>query len=478
MQVQGQGLQPYNRTRYPTASKPIGIPVAAAKQSSHRYEDQNSLSPVDELTDSFRSVILKPPAVLKNPHTDRTEELKSKITLVDQDFHGLNVDEITEIAEAVVFVLSGSKSKGTYHEKKDTILPRTIYYDLTKKEAYVLLKTKGNLPAKKGGYKEGTRALQVIWPKRHSEFEVNKFFLLTSLDERKDSKIAHNKPFEVTVLQNIEALKAVFVPCHTFFAYQKIKKGTGEQIPKTCALYPFHPYTMAEAILDPRVETIHKIAFLMDVAKGLQLLHEAGIVHGDLKSSNVLISEDGNARLADFDFAQEFRNMNTPMIQRRSYGTLSHTAPELFKGVEILRYNYPQLDMYAFGVMAHEIGSGTVFWHPTITDLMHVKKSFQETEETMRSETAKFGKPQFETYATAQLLAKTIKSLRKTIVQKQESITAKCEFAKENIGKYPHDDAFDIHIIQDIAMQSLHPDLTKRASADAITRQMNNFYKL
>ena len=37
-----------------------------------------------------------------------------------------------------------------------------------------------------------------------------------------------------------------------------------------------------------------KVAALADIAEGIQYLHKSGIIHGDIKPSNVLISEDGD----------------------------------------------------------------------------------------------------------------------------------------------------------------------------------------
>ena len=42
-----------------------------------------------------------------------------------------------------------------------------------------------------------------------------------------------------------------------------------------------------------------KVAALADIAEGIQYLHKSGIIHGDIKPSNVLISEDSDN---DFGF--------------------------------------------------------------------------------------------------------------------------------------------------------------------------------
>ncbi|CAE6455991.1 unnamed protein product [Rhizoctonia solani] len=37
------------------------------------------------------------------------------------------------------------------------------------------------------------------------------------------------------------------------------------------------------------------------VCKGVQYLHTKGMIHGDLKATNILVSSDGSAKLTDFD---------------------------------------------------------------------------------------------------------------------------------------------------------------------------------
>jgi serine/threonine protein kinase len=47
-----------------------------------------------------------------------------------------------------------------------------------------------------------------------------------------------------------------------------------------------------------------RLKFITDVAKGLAYLHTLNVVHGDLKPSNILIDDNGNARLTDFGRAK------------------------------------------------------------------------------------------------------------------------------------------------------------------------------
>ncbi|KAG8698585.1 hypothetical protein FRC09_007160, partial [Ceratobasidium sp. 395] len=86
----------------------------------------------------------------------------------------------------------------------------------------------------------------------------------------------------------------------------------------------------------------------IQIVEGLSYLHRLGVIHGDLKGANVLISEDGSPRLADFGnaAAQEFSLRFT----QSTTGGLSPrwAAPELFKDTKC----NASADIYALGMEA------------------------------------------------------------------------------------------------------------------------------
>ena len=68
-----------------------------------------------------------------------------------------------------------------------------------------------------------------------------------------------------------------------------------------------------------------KVALLRDGATGIAFLHSVGIVHRDIKSSNLLMDADGNVKVADFGFATA-KQQNVTMTR---CGTPAWTAPEV-----------------------------------------------------------------------------------------------------------------------------------------------------
>jgi eukaryotic-like serine/threonine-protein kinase len=84
----------------------------------------------------------------------------------------------------------------------------------------------------------------------------------------------------------------------------------------------------------------------------LAALHTRGIVHGDIKPSNVMLEDSGRVVLMDFGAAQQFRTAGTSSVM---VGTLPYLAPELLRGDA----HSPQSDVYALGVLMFRLLTGT-----------------------------------------------------------------------------------------------------------------------
>ncbi len=91
-----------------------------------------------------------------------------------------------------------------------------------------------------------------------------------------------------------------------------------------------------------------------ELASALDALHEAGIVHRDVKASNVLLRGDVTAMLTDFGLAkgEAYTVLTKP---GQVMGTLDYLAPELIRGDEAS----PSSDVYALGCVVYECLTGT-----------------------------------------------------------------------------------------------------------------------
>jgi len=108
----------------------------------------------------------------------------------------------------------------------------------------------------------------------------------------------------------------------------------------------------------------------IQVAEGLQAVHDAGIVHRDLKAPNIMLDEQGAARLMDFGVAKRVGEA-TLTATGQVVGTPDYMSPEQAQGK---RVDF-RSDVYALGVLVYEIFTGHVPFHgqtPISTILKHI----------------------------------------------------------------------------------------------------------
>jgi serine/threonine-protein kinase len=95
------------------------------------------------------------------------------------------------------------------------------------------------------------------------------------------------------------------------------------------------------------------LRLVTEVAAGLDALHEAGVVHRDVKPANVMFDETGTARLTDFGLAKSYAY--TVLTKPGAVmGTVDYLAPEVLRGEDAT----PASDVYALGCLAYECLSG------------------------------------------------------------------------------------------------------------------------
>lgn len=102
------------------------------------------------------------------------------------------------------------------------------------------------------------------------------------------------------------------------------------------------------------------------VLAGVGAIHAAGIVHRDIKPQNVLIGQDGIARVTDFGIAQAAMDSGLTTAGT-TVGTAAYMAPEQAQGGHVTEAS----DLYAVGVMLYEMLTGAMpFESPTPMGMM------------------------------------------------------------------------------------------------------------
>ncbi|MFI9816137.1 serine/threonine-protein kinase [Saccharothrix variisporea] len=105
----------------------------------------------------------------------------------------------------------------------------------------------------------------------------------------------------------------------------------------------------------------------LEVLKALETAHAAGVVHRDVKPSNIMVLPDGGVKLADFGIA---RAMDDPGLTATGgvMGSPGYMAPELFHG----RPPSPASDLWALGATLFHAAEGrSPFQRETTAATMH-----------------------------------------------------------------------------------------------------------
>jgi eukaryotic-like serine/threonine-protein kinase len=121
------------------------------------------------------------------------------------------------------------------------------------------------------------------------------------------------------------------------------------------------------------------VRLVAHVGSGLDALHRAGIVHRDVKPSNVMIDEEGSAKLTDFGLAKG-RAYTVLTKPGTVMGTLDYIAPELLRGASAS----PASDVYALGCLAYEAVTGRApFGDKTMFELAAAHLNLEPADPTL-----------------------------------------------------------------------------------------------
>jgi serine/threonine protein kinase len=198
-----------------------------------------------------------------------------------------------------------------------------------------------------------------------------------ALDARNDREVAlkvlRDRPGDIANMQLAEA-RAIAALHH----------------PKIVAIYDAGmedglPYIATELIRGRALRDLESgsltyrqaLSYLVDVLEALEYAHTHGVIHHDIRPSNILTTDDGaSVKLADFGLSG--RTPEAPRTTRtgRIVGTIAYLAPERF----LSRPEDERADLYSIGVIMYELFTGTLPFRQDRNDL--VATMFSHVHET------------------------------------------------------------------------------------------------
>lgn len=100
---------------------------------------------------------------------------------------------------------------------------------------------------------------------------------------------------------------------------------------------------------------VEAVDIMKQVVSATALAHSMGIVHRDLKPQNILVTDSGIVKIADFGIAS-IQSLSQVTQTDTIMGSLHYLAPEIARGEKAT----PQSDIYALGVVFYELLRGDV----------------------------------------------------------------------------------------------------------------------
>ncbi|MEE8404515.1 MAG: serine/threonine-protein kinase, partial [candidate division Zixibacteria bacterium] len=91
----------------------------------------------------------------------------------------------------------------------------------------------------------------------------------------------------------------------------------------------------------------------IQICDGLSKAHKAGIVHRDIKSSNIVVDSDGRPKILDFGLAT-FKGSEEVTKDGSTIGTVAYMSPEQAQGQKIDHRS----DLFSFGIVLYELIAG------------------------------------------------------------------------------------------------------------------------
>src|ERR671933_576638 len=127
-----------------------------------------------------------------------------------------------------------------------------------------------------------------------------------------------------------------------------------------------------------RLPVAEAVAYAIEIARALGYAHQRHIVHRDVKPQNVLIDEEGSAKVTDFGIARSLDEEGLT-ADGRVLGTTDYVSPEQALGHDV----NGRSDLYSLGIVLYEMLAGDVPFHgenQVAVAMKHVRESLPDIQ--------------------------------------------------------------------------------------------------
>jgi serine/threonine-protein kinase len=127
-----------------------------------------------------------------------------------------------------------------------------------------------------------------------------------------------------------------------------------------------------------RLPVDEAVAYAIEIARALGAAHERGIVHRDIKPQNILLDEEGAAKVTDFGIARSLTEEGLT-AEGRVLGTTDYVSPEQALGHPV----DGRSDIYSLGIVLFEMLTGDVPFHgenQVAVAMKHVREALPDVQ--------------------------------------------------------------------------------------------------
>ena len=192
--------------------------------------------------------------------------------------------------------------------------------------------------------------IERLSPKARDELRVG---LLSPTAARQIVRLPEGNQAEVLETIRREALSAARL-VHPNIV-QVFDSGFDESAHQHFIVMEYVPGQSCAEILRDRghLDVEQAVDIVTQACRGLDYAHRNGVVHRDVKPGNLLVSESGVVKLADFGIARATGQSSITQVGS-VLGTAAYLSPEQASGEEA----GPQADLYSLGVVTYQLLSG------------------------------------------------------------------------------------------------------------------------